>query len=690
MQEEFNIAKLDNLPLSQLSLIAESIIFKLVKDQGAQIQEDDPNIGEILKHLLKILLSHSELFKPQLLIQDAEELMICGLKRFKDVAEAGIDNQQLNFLKTSLLSLHARLFTLVNSLSNQNSARFTPFRTNLLTIGQLLEEAQNIELEDQEYRKNFAREFWSCCSCEQNCHTKALFRDALYLHSEFRKKPKNQIFNELGAVLANNRKALDETHVQKHRFIYAVGGAKVCKAFFSFVYGVSRTTIETLQNRIKQGETFDLKWKSNKTSDSQVMENLEIFLNNKIEVWAMPNPKGEGADFFLPCNFSWKETYYEFIKFYQESFEIEKNPLSWSSYFKFYTETYDTVAKLSLKTDYCNSCCKLKINLENLKGINLLSNNEIDQNLLHILEAMHENNLLEDSNPKVLYGIICEANNKLTQLKLEFENGLLGNSPEIFNSFLDEAIELRIKASEVLKVNRSCDFYGLDKHFRILDHNLTKIELNSHLEIAKKARSAYSSHRQMTALEEGKYIISFDYSENILLPHLVNEPGIFYFKSRRRSEVFGIVNEKMKKQMNYIIDEGFTIGKGPNSVISMIDYYLNQNIPTGSNLVFYCDNCPGQNKNRDVIAYFTYLVKVAKKYSSIELYFMVSGHSRFTPDGNFGNLKAYINKSNCYSVLDLLGVDGCVQKSSSNNTEIVYKILLQNKKTLIGMIGKAF
>jgi len=52
---------------------------------------------------------------------------------------------------------------------------------------------------------------------------------------------------------------------------------------------------------------------------------------------------------------------------------------------------------------------------------------------------------------------------------------------------------------------------------------------------------------------------------------------------------------------------------------------------------------------------------------------MLAGHTKFTSDGNFDNIKPCINKSDCYSILDLTGPEGRVQKSSDNNTEIVYK-----------------
>jgi hypothetical protein len=109
-----------------------------------------------------------------------------------------------------------------------------------------------------------------------------------------------------------------------------------------------------------------------------------------------------------------------------------------------------------------------------------------------------------------------------------------------------------------------------------------------------------------------------------------------------------------------------------NSVISMIYHYFTHHIPYGNHLVLYCDNCPGQNKNQTMLAFLAYMVKIKKYFASVELNFMISGHTKFTPDGNFGNIKKFIKSHNCYSVLDLVGESGMIRESSQNNYEISY------------------
>ncbi len=70
-----------------------------------------------------------------------------------------------------------------------------------------------------------------------------------------------------------------------------------------------------------------------------------------------------------------------------------------------------------------------------------------------------------------------------------------------------------------------------------------KMQEDLHLEQAKKARDAYNENRLVVALEDQKTVISFAYSENISVPNLLTTPAIFYFKTRRKIELFGVKSD---------------------------------------------------------------------------------------------------------------------------------------------------
>lgn len=137
-----------------------------------------------------------------------------------------------------------------------------------------------------------------------------------------------------------------------------------------------------------------------------------------------------------------------------------------------------------------------------------------------------------------------------------------------------------------------------------------------------------------------------------------------YFKSNRKCGLFGINNEATHIQTNITIDEEDKTGKGANAVISMLHYYLNNNVT--DDLVLFADNCAGQNKNNALLHYLLWRM-MKKMNKSIELNFLLTGHTKFSPDRNFGIIKSKFSKSNVDCHEDFLEV---IKNSSPNNINI--------------------
>lgn len=88
-------------------------------------------------------------------------------------------------------------------------------------------------------------------------------------------------------------------------------------------------------------------------------------------------------------------------------------------------------------------------------------------------------------------------------------------------------------------------------------------------------------------------------------------------------------------QLNYLIDEAQSCGKGANSVVSMVHHYL-QHFALGEGKVcLQADNCVAQNKNNITVSYLACRVMVGLN-QSCELSFMLVGHIHFSPDRFFG------------------------------------------------------
>ncbi|XP_050401016.1 uncharacterized protein LOC126817889 [Patella vulgata] len=80
----------------------------------------------------------------------------------------------------------------------------------------------------------------------------------------------------------------------------------------------------------------------------------------------------------------------------------------------------------------------------------------------------------------------------------------------------------------------------------------------------------------------------------------------------------------------------------------------------------HCDNCTGQNKNKFVLSYLAWRV-IHGLHKSITLNFLITGHTKFSPDWCFGLIKQKFRKSRVCSVAELADV---VQQSTVTDVNL--------------------
>lgn len=109
-----------------------------------------------------------------------------------------------------------------------------------------------------------------------------------------------------------------------------------------------------------------------------------------------------------------------------------------------------------------------------------------------------------------------------------------------------------------------------------------------------------------------------------------------------------------------MIDEQDEIGKGPNCTISLLHHHLSTSSVPGKTLILFSDNCVAQNKNNAVLGYLMW--RVARGLNKqIYFNFLLTGHTKFSPDRYFGIFKAKYAISNIDTYED---IKNCVTASS--------------------------
>lgn len=192
-------------------------------------------------------------------------------------------------------------------------------------------------------------------------------------------------------------------------------------------------------------------------------------------------------------------------------------------------------------------------------------------------------------------------------------------------------------------------------------------EAQLHLLRAQRQRENYNKWRKLVrendtieidGIKRKVAVLSFDYAEQVHYPSSARAVGSTYFKTARKCGIFGVHDEKTGIQRNYLIDEADDIGKGPNSVVSMLYQYFST--INAEVIILFADNCAAQNKNNTISQYLSWCV-LSKLNVRIEFNFLLAGHTKFAPDRNFGILKYAYSRSNVDCLEEQID---CVNKSS--------------------------
>lgn len=137
---------------------------------------------------------------------------------------------------------------------------------------------------------------------------------------------------------------------------------------------------------------------------------------------------------------------------------------------------------------------------------------------------------------------------------------------------------------------------------------------------------------------------SFDYAQQVHYPSNPMQPGPIYFLTPRKCGVFGVCCEALPRQINFLCDEAGNCGKGGNTVISQLHFFLEHHGLGEMKVFLHADNCTGQNKNNTMLQYLAWRVMVGL-HTQITLVFLVVGHTKFAPDWCFGLFKRLFRRT---------------------------------------------
>ena len=163
---------------------------------------------------------------------------------------------------------------------------------------------------------------------------------------------------------------------------------------------------------------------------------------------------------------------------------------------------------------------------------------------------------------------------------------------------------------------------------------------------------------------------SFDFAQQVHCPSDPLQPGPVFFLTGRKCGIFGVHFEGVSRQVNYLVDEAVSISKGSSAVISFLHHYFASYGLGETKVHLHCDNCSGQNKNRIMMWYILWRC-IHGLHRSVELHFMVVGHTKFAPDWCFGLLKQRYRRTPVSSLEEMAHVVSESTPSGINIPQLV-------------------
>ena len=166
---------------------------------------------------------------------------------------------------------------------------------------------------------------------------------------------------------------------------------------------------------------------------------------------------------------------------------------------------------------------------------------------------------------------------------------------------------------------------------------------------------------------------SYDFAQQVHYPYDAQQTGPEFFKTARKCGIFGVCND------GNLIDEAENPGKGADCVISLVHHYLGKYGHSEKAVYLHADNCTAQNKNNASIQYLMWRVMTMKN-ESIELSFMLTRHTKFSPDRFFGLFKEVFRRS---SVSTLSDIELAMKRSTKADQNIPQRLHSNGGETLV-------
>jgi len=135
--------------------------------------------------------------------------------------------------------------------------------------------------------------------------------------------------------------------------------------------------------------------------------------------------------------------------------------------------------------------------------------------------------------------------------------------------------------------------------------------------------------------DDDSFVLTFDLQQNLPVPTLTH--GAMFYMRQLWVYNFGIHNCSGGSAVMCVWNECIA-GRGSNEIISCLLEYFAREQPQAKKLTCYSDSCFGQNKNTQMICFWSKLINKGQ-FTRIDHKFLVRGHTYLPNDRDFAHIE---------------------------------------------------
>ncbi len=215
-------------------------------------------------------------------------------------------------------------------------------------------------------------------------------------------------------------------------------------------------------------------------------------------------------------------------------------------------------------------------------------------------------------------------------------------------------------ATQITDYCATCN--DLSQHFT----DVAQQTLTAHRILAHESREHYKRRILASRHADSNTVhLTMNFADRVYLPFQHGHPSHRSFIAGLNFDMFGISNDTFGSQVTYGLTEGhWPNEKSTNSIFSMLHNFLTTPAFVHGDAVrprvlqISADCCTGENKNRWMLWYFSYLTLIGM-FDEVQVSFLVAGHTKSLCEARFALIKRQLRATEALIPAHMHNVISC-------------------------------